>query len=213
MSSQLSQTDLNSHICIRGDVAVHPNVAIAPGVILQAEPGSRLVIGQGVCIGLGAILHAYQGVLEIEEGANLGSGVLVVGQGTIGAYACIGSASTIFNHSVEAKQTIGSHCLVGEMGRQVPLEKEVQASPSSPEAIADSSPAQVRFVAAQVSEVSMLEVSAPTASEDPWETTSSTDDRQIYGKAYLNQLLSTLLPHRQPLNSPKENQGKDHNSS
>jgi len=58
-----------------GNAIVHPSAAIGPGVILQAAPDSRIVIGEGVCIGSGAIINAYQGTIEVENGAVLGSGV------------------------------------------------------------------------------------------------------------------------------------------
>ncbi len=82
---------------ISGEVTIDPSAAIAPGVLLQASPNSRIIIGAGACIGLGSILHAYEGTLEVEAGANLGAGVLVVGKGKIGANACIGSTTTILN--------------------------------------------------------------------------------------------------------------------
>jgi carbon dioxide concentrating mechanism protein CcmN len=66
----------NSKIRISGDVKIHPSAVLAPGVILQAAPNSSIVIGAEVCIGMGAILNAYQGCIEIESGAILGSGAV-----------------------------------------------------------------------------------------------------------------------------------------
>ena len=73
--------------CVSGDVAICAGVAIAPGVLLQADAGSRIVIRSGVCIGLGCVIHARQGTITINEGANLGAGVLLIGDVTIGARA------------------------------------------------------------------------------------------------------------------------------
>ncbi|MBD0343074.1 MAG: carbon dioxide concentrating mechanism protein, partial [Microcoleus sp. Co-bin12] len=78
------QLSSNSQILMSGDVVVNEGAAIAPGAILQAEPGSRISIAAGACIGLGVILHAREGTLEIGAGVILGAGVLVVGAGTIG---------------------------------------------------------------------------------------------------------------------------------
>ncbi len=36
-----------------GEVIVHASAVIAPGVIMQAAPNSKIIIGSGVCIGMG----------------------------------------------------------------------------------------------------------------------------------------------------------------
>ena len=66
------QLSSNSQIFLSGDVVVNEGAAIAPGAILQADPGSRLSIAAGACIGMGVILHAREGTLEIAAGAILG---------------------------------------------------------------------------------------------------------------------------------------------
>ncbi|MBE9169297.1 hypothetical protein IQ238_17820 [Pleurocapsales cyanobacterium LEGE 06147] len=109
----------NSKILISGDVKIHPSAVLAPGVILQAAPNSSIVIGAEVCIGMGAIINAYQGSIEIESGAILGSGVLVIGAGKIGSNACVGTATTIFNESVPSMAAIAPGSLVGDTSRQV----------------------------------------------------------------------------------------------
>ena len=102
-----------------GDVTIHPMATIAPGVMLQADPGCRLGVGAGVCVGIGAILHAHGGNLMIEAGVTLGSGVLIVGQVTVGENACIGSAVTILNQSIAPRQIVTSGSLIGDDSRQV----------------------------------------------------------------------------------------------
>ena len=77
--------------CTSGDVTIFPGAAIAPGVLLQADVGSRIVIRAGVCIGLGCVIHASHGTITINDGANLGAGVLLIGDVTIGARACLGA--------------------------------------------------------------------------------------------------------------------------
>ncbi|MBE9186002.1 carbon dioxide concentrating mechanism protein, partial [Microcoleus sp. LEGE 07076] len=67
------QLSSNFQILMSGDVVVNESAAIAPGVILQADPGSRISIAAGACIGMGAILHAREGDLDIGAGAILGT--------------------------------------------------------------------------------------------------------------------------------------------
>ncbi|AFZ33946.1 carbon dioxide concentrating mechanism protein [Stanieria cyanosphaera PCC 7437] len=115
----------NSDIRVCGDVTIHPTASIAPGVILQAGPNSSIVIEAEVCIGMGAIINAYQGSMKIKSGAILGSGVLIIGTGIIGNNACIGSATTIFNTSVAPLTVITPGSIVGDTSRQI---KENQAT-------------------------------------------------------------------------------------
>ncbi len=107
----------DSHI--DGDVIIHPSAVIAPGVILQAATNSKIVIGAGVCLGMGSILQVSEGILEIEAGANLGAGFLMVGEGKIGTNACIGAATTVFNSSVARGQVIPPGSILGDGSRQV----------------------------------------------------------------------------------------------
>ncbi|MCJ8282229.1 MAG: transferase [Rivularia sp. ALOHA_DT_140] len=100
-----------------GEVVVHASAVIAPGVIMQAAPNSKIVIGSGVCIGMGSILQVDTGTLEVESGANLGAGFLMVGAGKIGANACIGSATTVFRASVEAGTVVPPGSIVGDCSR------------------------------------------------------------------------------------------------
>jgi carbon dioxide concentrating mechanism protein CcmN len=108
----------NFNSYISGEVTIDPSAAIAPGVILQADPNSQIIIAAGVCIGMGAVLHARDGILEIEAGATIGAGVLLVGRGKIGANACIGSATTILNCSIEPEQVVAPNSLLGDTSRQ-----------------------------------------------------------------------------------------------
>jgi carbon dioxide concentrating mechanism protein CcmN len=107
----------NSDIRICGDVEIHPTASIASGVILQAAPNSRIIIGIDACIGMGVIISAYGGIVEIANGATLGSGVLIVGQSQVGSNACVGTATTIFNTSVEAMAVITPGSIIGDNSR------------------------------------------------------------------------------------------------
>ncbi|NET57474.1 MAG: transferase [Symploca sp. SIO2E6] len=121
----------NSHIYVEGDVSINPSAVIAQGVILQAAPDSKIIIAAGVSIGMGSILHAQGGTLEIEASANLGAGVLVVGKGKIGKSSCIGALTTIWNHSVEPWQVVPAASILGYRGRQIAEVSDSKASPST----------------------------------------------------------------------------------
>lgn len=168
-----------------GEVTIDPSAAIGLGVILQAPPNSKIIIAAGVCIGMGTVLHAADGILEIEAGAILGAGVLVVGAGKIGTNACIGSATTILNCSIEPGQVIAPGSLIGDNSRSE--EEPPAANPTT----TDSE---------QTPEVVSVSSTPPqpdqTIQPEP-ESTSTTP--VIYGKASLTQLISTLLPYKQSL--------------
>jgi carbon dioxide concentrating mechanism protein CcmN len=113
-------------------VTIHPSAVLAPGVILQAAVNSKIIIGPGVCIGMGAILQVHEGTLEVEVGANLGAGFLMVGKGKIGANACIGSATTVFNYSVEPGQVVPPGSILGDTSRQIAQTKQPEPSTNNP---------------------------------------------------------------------------------
>jgi carbon dioxide concentrating mechanism protein CcmN len=127
----------NSHVYTEGDVSIDPSAAIAPGVILRAAPDTKIVIAAGVCIGMGSILHAQGGTLEVEAGANLGAGVLIVGKGTIGANACIGAVTTICNASIEPWHVVPAASVVGDKGRQI---VSVSSVPTAPKVETEETP-------------------------------------------------------------------------
>lgn len=103
---------MNTGTWIGGEVIIDPTVAIAHGVLIQAEPNCRVVIGAGVCIGMGAVVHAVGGDIVIGSGANLGAGVLVYGSLQIGSNACIGSATSLVNCSVPAGEIVVAGSLI-----------------------------------------------------------------------------------------------------
>ncbi|MEH2084651.1 MAG: transferase [Nostoc sp.] len=132
MSVPLLRLSNNFDTYISGEVTIHPSAVLAPGVILQAAVNSKIVIGPGVCIGMGAILQVHEGTLEVEAGANLGAGFLMIGKGKIGANACIGSATTVFNYSVEPGQVIPPGSILGDTSRQIALTKQSEPSTNNP---------------------------------------------------------------------------------
>lgn len=186
------------HVQVSGDVVIHPSAAIAPGVILRAAPNSRIVIAGGVCIGMGAVIHAFQGAIEIEAGANLGPGVLMVGAGTIGANACIGGVTTIFNASVKPMQVVAAGSVLGDTSRHLDSEVAVVSEeaetghavePQAEEPILESLPEQ----------------SEPSDAPEPAQPSDASSTPRppgnpVYGQVRVNQLLFTLFPNGNSLN-------------
>jgi carbon dioxide concentrating mechanism protein CcmN len=207
------QLSSNSQILMSGDVVVNEGAAIAPGVIMQAEPGSRISIAAGACIGLGVILHAREGTLEIEAGVILGAGVLVVGAGKIGANACIGAGTTLIDPCIDQMQIMPAGSLIGDTSRQASTEATAAAptaaptSPETPEAttppvaplIEPPSPAQTP---PQTAPETATDAPESTAAEPPQPGETPTI---LYGQAHINRLLGTLFPHRQAFNRSEEN--------
>ncbi|BAZ28271.1 hexapeptide repeat-containing transferase [Cylindrospermum sp. NIES-4074] len=118
--------NFNSHIS--GEVTIHESAVLAPGVILQAAVNCKIIIGPGVCIGMGTILQVHEGILEVEAGANLGAGFLMVGKGKIGANACIGSATTVFHCSVAPGQVVPPGSILGDASRQIGETEQLEPS-------------------------------------------------------------------------------------
>ncbi len=114
--------DFRSYVC--GDVVINETAAIAAGVLIQADLGGKIIIAAGVCIGMGAVLHAQGGLLEIGAGANLGAGVLVYGASKIGEGACIGASSSIVR-AIIAKNAIVPPCSLISGLEQSAVEKEI----------------------------------------------------------------------------------------
>jgi len=121
-------SQLNVKVKIRGNVSIDPTVAIASGVLLQADSSSQIIIGAGVCIGAGTIIHAFEGIIEIGVGVAIAAEVLIVGKSKIGDRACIGAGVTIYNHDVAVSEVLVASALVGEFGRQESLESPAIAA-------------------------------------------------------------------------------------
>lgn len=205
------QLNSNSQIYVSGDVVVDEGAAIAPGVILQADPESRISIAPGACIGMGVILHARQGTLEIGAGAILGAGVLVVGSGTIGANACIGAGTTLINPCIDKMQFLPAGSLIGDTSRQVALEPEPASNipqPESPELSDPWSPNEPET--ASEPPVAAAQERSPEPEPTPEERSPEPEITQqvptiLYGQAHIDRLLGTLFPHRQAFNRSQEN--------
>lgn len=210
----------NYHLYVQGDVRIDPSAVISSGVILQADPDSTIIISANVCIGTGSILHADQGTLEVEVGANLGAGVLIVGQGKIGANACIGSLTTIYNGSIEPRQVIPSASLLGDTGRQIASVSSVTTNttsveiPKTPESSATTTqPEYIEPESIESESINEQVTSAPVVvSEDTIKPNTATEVKvksstsevgiSVYGQGSLDRILKTLFPYNQSLNSP-----------
>jgi carbon dioxide concentrating mechanism protein CcmN len=195
-----------SSACVSGDVTIDPSAAIAIGVLIQADPDSKIMIAAGVCIGMGSIIHAQGGELEIAAGANLGAGVLILGKGKIGQNSCIGSLSTVLNSSVAIGQVIAPGSLVdGISDRETEslmghagINSAVSVTPSAAKVISTSTTTQViaEVIAEVITEVKSSEVEPSELSSQSTATT--------HGQVQLNRLMGKLFPHRQSLGLPSD---------
>jgi carbon dioxide concentrating mechanism protein CcmN len=207
-SLQLRSID-TAHYFVSGDVTIHEGAAIAPGVLIQAAPESHIVIGVGACIGLGSVIHAHGGTIEIGAGASIGAGVLLVGQVKIGAHACVGSSSTIMDGEVKAEGVVPPGSLVGDRSRPVEgltIEAAVESSGKVPADSSTTLSATDAQLSPETSEVSdpwveePLEKSPPTPEKPP--APEQEAGANVYGQVYVNNLLVKLFPNQRNLNQP-----------
>jgi len=179
-----------------GDVAVDPSAAIASGTLLLAEPDCRLTIAPGVCIGAGCIIHVVAGDLTIEAGAIVGSAVLLVGSGKIGAKACIGAGATLVNPSVEVGQVIQQNSFHGSLG----LDETWDWGASNGKAL---DPGLLSNPLAEMSEEApaVTNSTAKNNGGSPEPSSASSPENsaiasQVYGLEAFYRLMAMLFPHR-----------------
>lgn len=195
------QPIINKDIRLSGDVEVHPTASLAQGVILQAAPGSRIVIDADVCIGMGVIVNACHGSVKIESGAILGAGVLIFGSSKIGHNCCIGTSTTIFQADVAPMLVVKPGSIIGDDTRKAVVEisnnskPDVQSSVKSANANASKNGAARSYYSKEKS----------TPAEKNSSKHNSTDSIQkptapVVGQVYINELLMTLFPHRKDSN-------------
>ncbi len=204
-----------THYLVSGDVTIHEGVAIAPGVLLQADPGSKIIIGAGACIGVGSVLHVHEGTLKVGAGASIGAGVLLVGQVTIGDRACIGSAATILESAVEGGALVAPGSLVGDRSRplealKAPQVQQVQSAPvaeAPPDPWADLQPPSEPKVLPE--DPSLKDPSPEPSLPEPDPVVIAS----VYGQSYVNNLLVKLFPqNQQNYNAPDNGHSLNGNS-
>ncbi|MGD1860431.1 MAG: hypothetical protein ACFB0E_10730 [Leptolyngbyaceae cyanobacterium] len=190
---QVNEQSESVRFYIGPNVNVAADAAIAAGAVLEAAPGATLVIAAGVCIGAGAVVQATGGKLVLEVGVNLGGGVLIVGQGIVGAHACIGSDTTLFNPQVEAGAVIPARSLV-----YLP---EAQLNGTAAEAANNHASDPATSVESVHNGDTIESGSAMAASAASQELVQdSALARIVYGREQVEQLMKTLFPHRDSLN-------------
>ena len=171
-----------------GDVVLDPSVAIAPGVLLLADPPARLVIGAGVCIGAGSVIHAWGGVLQVEGGAVLGTATLLVGSGKIGANACIGAMSTVVNPEVCEGQTIASKSYFGE-------DSIFSGDLTGTKVVTDPDPA-LHPPSDSHSSIPAAAPPMPSSDSAPSPSFQMANGKPVYGIEAFYRLMAMLFPHR-----------------
>ena len=213
------QPILNKDIRISGDVEIHPTASLAPGVILQAAPDSRIIIRADVCIGMGAIINACQGSIEIEAGAILGSGVLIIGESKIGNNCCIGTSTTIFQENVASMTVVEPGSIIGDLSRQAPSQDEPESNNTANQTKAKSSnnfqnnntfsdnqyaPSKSEPILNRNSNQSQNSASIPHV-ETSFESSPQKPKVPVVGQVYINELLVTLFPYNKGSDSnPKK---------
>lgn len=182
---------------VHGNVTVDPSVVIAPGVLLQADVDSQIVIAAGACIGMGVVLHAQGGDLHIDNGVNIGAGVLVVGQGRVGANVCIGASATIINPSLAEGTLVPPASLWGDDSRQTATvtHSEVQVMP------AVNPPSGMAVEIVETSATKTTRVNNATPSEEG-SAELTRQSNPVYGQEQLNQLMLKLFPSSRRGNPP-----------
>ncbi len=231
MPLPLIQPPRHSEVSIIGEVIIHEGAVVAPGTILQAAPNCRIIIHPGACIGMGTLINAYQGDIEIESGAMLGAGVLIVGQGKIGQNVCLGSCTTVINTSVESGTTIEAGSLMGDTSRQFPEKesKSPQTIKANNNGFGDNGhlTANDHKKASQSDTNNYNKPEFVEEMEDLWadsqpeieEVTEipeiptkpnapadkNNNNAPVVGQVYINQLLCTLFPDRQAFNQSQNN--------
>ncbi|MGB0564329.1 MAG: hypothetical protein ACPGVO_21400 [Spirulinaceae cyanobacterium] len=209
---------------IIGNVQIDPTVAIAPGVILHAAPGSQIHLAAGVCLGMGVIIKAYGGSVQLDAGVSLGPGVLIMGPSHLGGNACIGGLSTLWHTTVEPMAVIPAGTVMGDPSRQVDLDAvepnvvalksqaaarasqpepltpdlwDSPATPAAPEPKAEAIELPLNEPAHSDQNSVASDLNPVVSDPSPEPSNGKPPGQPAYGKVMLNQLLITLFPHEE----------------
>jgi carbon dioxide concentrating mechanism protein CcmN len=196
------QPSLNKDIRISGDVEIHPTASLASGVILQAAPNQKIIVGADACIGMGAIINAAQGSIDIGSGAILGAGVLIIGASKIGNNCCIGTSSTIFQTDVAPMTVVEPGSIMGDSSRQVKQQTVEQSKSQFNSNHQTVDPVTTKFkqvAKSQPQTVPNSNYPAHSSGVIPVEVSTQKPVNQkkepVVGQLYINELLITLFPH------------------
>ena len=187
----------HTHYCVVGDVTVDDSAAIAPGVVLQALPGSRIVIGKGVCLAGGVCVQSKSGVLKIGSGVTLGANVLVVGSGSIGSNACISPGSTLMNPQIEDDGLLPPNTLSSEPSTR-------SSQHFSQNGFSQNGFSPTRYDPSKNGVQLNQTYDSSNGNSNSSALTPPNYDR-VYGREQVSELLSTLFPQRQSLNGNQDN--------
>ena len=177
---------------VSGTVDIAPDVVMSRGTTLKADPGSRLILMAGVCLGPNTLIHARWGELLIEAEAVVGADGLIVGYGQVGAAACIGGGSTLLNPQIQPHQVIPPH---------------TYWSAASPPLPTHPPPAEADPGVSRVSETGIdPKLSSPSMGDQGQGAAAAANGAskangfsRVYGRDQVDQLLDTLFPHRRSL--------------
>ncbi|MFN4195036.1 MAG: carbon dioxide concentrating mechanism protein [Thermosynechococcus sp.] len=209
---------------IVGDVVVDPQAVLAPGVLLWAEAGASIRIAAGVCIGMGSVIHAHGGSIEIGEGVNIGAGVLLIGAVTIEPHACIGTSTTVIQTTIPAGAVVAAGSLLGDSSRrwQPPAEtnhpheriassEEPRQEPPATSATVKNSPGPATQDQQDTPDSAASDQDSPSAAppeEVPRTTPTTPKTTVVYGQAYVSQMFAKMF-RVEPTQSPTDNNALD----
>jgi carbon dioxide concentrating mechanism protein CcmN len=198
----LSREVVPVHLC--GNVTIDPSAAIAPGVLIQADPSSRVTIGAGVCIGAGTIVQASGGDIDIAEGVCIGRRVLIMGSGSIERNACIGAGTTAIDPQIAAGAAIPPDTLLGDRSRAEVTVVEPDEPPIEPK-MADVPPPEDLWDTSDAWDTSGVEspieeTPAQTEPQSEEQTTTTFEIERITvksvsGRANFDRLKRQLFPN------------------
>ncbi len=194
-----------------GEVTLDPTATIAPGVLLQADPGSRIVIGPHVTIGMGTIIQACQGgAIVLESSVCLGAGVLLIGTVQVGRSACIGPSTTVMNQTIAPGQHIapgqwlGTDPIAPAASPTPPTAPPISPTPSiSPTPPTPSIPTPAASApATSATPSAAITPTAATAAPIPSPWDADDEERQDGGRVYSNSFAGSSFPPAVPATPP-----------
>jgi acetyltransferase-like isoleucine patch superfamily enzyme len=108
------------HLVIRGAgrISLGAGVIVNDRCLLDAEgaEGSSIVVGDGAFLGVGTVLRADGGTLEIQEGANVGSFCTLAAreETLVGRHALLAAYVSVGQGGVEKRGAFPSATVVGD---------------------------------------------------------------------------------------------------